>query len=109
MPDFSSSPKPCTAFPTISATPLTLGFLTPPRPLLPSSLLPRPSSPQTLATEVAHYLGLELGKIKCKRFADGEIYVQVQVSAGVRQRKGWGGAAWGSRSRVRRWAARVRG
>ncbi|GLI68222.1 hypothetical protein VaNZ11_012569 [Volvox africanus] len=34
----------------------------------------------TLANEVAHYLGLELGKIKCKRFADGEIYVQVQES-----------------------------
>jgi hypothetical protein len=29
---------------------------------------------------VASYLGLELGKIKIKRFADGEIYVQVQVS-----------------------------
>ena len=27
--------------------------------------------------EVACYLGLELGKIKIKRFADGEIYVQV--------------------------------
>ncbi len=30
--------------------------------------------------EVAQYLGVELGKIKIKRFADGEIYVQVQVS-----------------------------
>ncbi|KAG2452398.1 hypothetical protein HYH02_002641 [Chlamydomonas schloesseri] len=38
------------------------------------------TSNPTLATEVAHYLGLELGKIKCKRFADGEIYVQVQES-----------------------------
>ena len=27
---------------------------------------------------MAHYLGLELGKIKTKRFADGEIYVQVR-------------------------------
>jgi hypothetical protein len=35
---------------------------------------------QTLSAEVASYLGLELGKIKIKRFADGEIYVQVQVS-----------------------------
>ncbi|KAG2489993.1 hypothetical protein HYH03_011622 [Edaphochlamys debaryana] len=34
----------------------------------------------TLAGEVAHYLGMELSKIKCKRFADGEIYVQVQES-----------------------------
>lgn len=34
---------------------------------------------QTLSAEVASYLGLELGKIKIKRFADGEIYVQVQV------------------------------
>jgi len=33
-----------------------------------------------LSAEVASYLGLELGKIKIKRFADGEIYVQVQVS-----------------------------
>eukprot|EP00877_Chromochloris_zofingiensis_P011575 jgi/Chrzof1/6671/Cz19g05060.t1 len=35
---------------------------------------------QILAAEVASYLGLELGKIKIKRFADGEIYVQVQES-----------------------------
>jgi hypothetical protein len=34
---------------------------------------------QVLSAEVASYLGLELGKIKIKRFADGEIYVQVQV------------------------------
>lgn len=34
---------------------------------------------QALAHEVACYLGLELGGIKIKRFADGEIYVQVQV------------------------------
>lgn len=33
-----------------------------------------------LASEVAHYLGVELGKIKIKRFADGEIYVQVGES-----------------------------
>lgn len=25
---------------------------------------------------------MELGKIKCKRFADGEIYVQILVSSG---------------------------
>jgi len=33
-----------------------------------------------LSAEVAHYLGMELGKIKIKRFADGETYVQVQES-----------------------------
>jgi hypothetical protein len=38
---------------------------------------------QTLAAEVASYLGLELGKIKIKRFADGEIYVQVQVCGSI--------------------------
>lgn len=31
---------------------------------------------------MACYLGLELGGIKIKRFADGEIYVQVLVSTG---------------------------
>lgn len=35
---------------------------------------------QGLAGEVANYLGLELGKIKTKRFADGEIYVQIGES-----------------------------
>jgi len=35
---------------------------------------------QSLAAEVASYLGTELGKIKIKRFADGEIYVQVGES-----------------------------
>ncbi|THU55493.1 hypothetical protein C4D60_Mb11t07150 [Musa balbisiana] len=34
----------------------------------------------SLAQEIASYLGLELGKIKIKRFADGEIYVQLQES-----------------------------
>ncbi|XP_010919860.2 ribose-phosphate pyrophosphokinase 1 isoform X2 [Elaeis guineensis] len=33
-----------------------------------------------LAQEIANYLGLELGKIKIKWFADGEIYVQLQES-----------------------------
>lgn len=33
-----------------------------------------------LAQEMACYLGMELGKIKIKRFADGEIYVQLQES-----------------------------
>lgn len=33
-----------------------------------------------LAQEVAHYLGMDLSAIKIKRFADGEIYVQVQES-----------------------------
>lgn len=36
------------------------------------------SSNFDLAHEVAQYMGLELGKIKRKRFADGEIYVQVR-------------------------------
>ena len=36
---------------------------------------------QALAQEVACYLGLDLSHIKIKRFADGEIYVQVQVCA----------------------------
>ena len=36
--------------------------------------------PQGLAQEVACYLGLQLGGIRVKRFADGEIYVQVQES-----------------------------
>lgn len=34
---------------------------------------------QSLSQEVAQYLGLELGGVKIKRFADGEIYVQIQV------------------------------
>ncbi|VAI25838.1 unnamed protein product [Triticum turgidum subsp. durum] len=34
----------------------------------------------TLAEEIACYLGLELGRIKIKRFADGELYVQLQES-----------------------------
>ncbi|GAB2290261.1 ribose-phosphate pyrophosphokinase 1 [Dionaea muscipula] len=34
----------------------------------------------SLAQEIACYMGLELGKIKIKRFADGEIYVQLQES-----------------------------
>ncbi|GLC39095.1 ribose-phosphate pyrophosphokinase 1 [Pleodorina starrii] len=50
-----------------------------PAPLSRLRLFSGTSNP-TLAGEVAHYLGLELGKIKCKRFADGEIYVQIQES-----------------------------
>ncbi|KAI8470571.1 MAG: ribose-phosphate pyrophosphokinase [Monoraphidium minutum] len=38
------------------------------------------TSNPALAAEVASYLGTELGKIKIKRFADGEIYVQVGES-----------------------------
>jgi hypothetical protein len=45
----------------------------------PDCLRIRLSELQVLSAEVASYLGLELGKIKIKRFADGEIYVQVQV------------------------------
>eukprot|EP00850_Spirogloea_muscicola_P001521 SM000005S17318 [mRNA] locus=s5:1400905:1403730:+ [translate_table: standard] len=37
------------------------------------------ANPQ-LAQEVACYMGLELGQVKIKRFADGEIYVQLQES-----------------------------
>ncbi|GAB2230321.1 hypothetical protein Droror1_Dr00014583 [Drosera rotundifolia] len=33
-----------------------------------------------LAQEIAWYMGLELGKVNIKRFADGEIYVQLQES-----------------------------
>ncbi|MBA0689560.1 hypothetical protein Goari_007283 [Gossypium aridum] len=33
-----------------------------------------------LSQEIAWYMGLELGKINIKRFADGEIYVQLQES-----------------------------
>jgi len=33
-----------------------------------------------LSREVAHYLGMPLGEIKIKKFADGEIYVQLQES-----------------------------
>ena len=35
---------------------------------------------ETLAQEVAQYMGLSLGSIKIKRFADGEIYVQLMES-----------------------------
>ena len=38
---------------------------------------------QALAQEVAHYLGMDLSGIKIKRFADGEIYVQVQVAGNL--------------------------
>ena len=54
-------------------------------------LFPRSGSPNRLrvfagtanpdlAQEVACYLGLELGKVHIKRFADGEIYVQIGES-----------------------------
>ncbi|KAL9254244.1 Ribose-phosphate pyrophosphokinase 2, chloroplastic-like protein [Drosera capensis] len=33
-----------------------------------------------LVQEIAWYMGLELGKVNIKRFADGEIYVQLQES-----------------------------
>jgi len=38
------------------------------------------TSNKGLAQEIAACIGLELGKIEIKRFADGEIYVQVQES-----------------------------
>lgn len=37
------------------------------------------ANPQ-LSKEIACYMGLDLGKIKIKRFADGEIYVQLEES-----------------------------
>jgi N-terminal domain of ribose phosphate pyrophosphokinase len=48
---------------------------------------------QALAQEVACYLGLDLGGIKIKRFADGEIYVQVLVrTRGFLFRNQWSAA-----------------
>lgn len=38
------------------------------------------TSNPVLAQEVASYLGCELSKIKIKRFADGETYVQVGLA-----------------------------
>uniref|UniRef100_A0A0C9QTV7 ribose-phosphate diphosphokinase n=1 Tax=Wollemia nobilis TaxID=56998 RepID=A0A0C9QTV7_9CONI len=38
------------------------------------------SANPSLAQEIACYLGRDLGKIKIKRFADGEIYVQLKES-----------------------------
>ncbi|KDP30651.1 hypothetical protein JCGZ_16216 [Jatropha curcas] len=38
------------------------------------------SANPALSQEIAWYMGLELGKINIKRFADGEIYVQLQES-----------------------------
>ena len=33
-----------------------------------------------LSTEIANYLGMDLGKLTIKKFADGEIYVQINES-----------------------------
>ncbi|KAJ9135073.1 hypothetical protein P3X46_032292 [Hevea brasiliensis] len=38
------------------------------------------SANPALSQDIAWYMGLELGKINIKRFADGEIYVQLQES-----------------------------
>ncbi|KAF4404306.1 hypothetical protein G4B88_014762 [Cannabis sativa] len=38
------------------------------------------SANPSLSQEIAWYMGLELGKINIKRFADGEFYVQLQES-----------------------------
>ncbi|XP_022155557.1 ribose-phosphate pyrophosphokinase 1-like [Momordica charantia] len=35
---------------------------------------------RALSQEISRYMGLELGKVNIKRFADGEIYVQLQES-----------------------------
>jgi len=47
----------------------------------PDALFARRCGAQALAQEVACFLGLNLSNIKIKRFADGEIYVQVQARA----------------------------
>ncbi|KAK6919876.1 Ribose-phosphate pyrophosphokinase, N-terminal domain [Dillenia turbinata] len=77
--------KPC--IPVVINEPTLPGFLT-----SKSALEHSPSNNDTrlrifsgtanpaLAQEIACYMGLELGKIKIKRFADGEIYVQLQES-----------------------------
>jgi len=57
------------------ASPLASRPLPPPRPLT------SPSPPAfTCAQEVANYLGMELGQRVIKKFADGEVYVQIQES-----------------------------
>lgn len=33
-----------------------------------------------LSSEIANYLGMDLGKVQIKKFADGEVYVQIQES-----------------------------
>ncbi|MEM8809739.1 MAG: ribose-phosphate pyrophosphokinase [Cyanobacteria bacterium P01_G01_bin.38] len=38
------------------------------------------SSNLSLSREVAHYLGIDLGPMVRKRFADGELYIQIQES-----------------------------
>ncbi len=38
------------------------------------------SANQTLSQEVARYLGIDLGPMVRKRFADGELYIQIQES-----------------------------
>ncbi|MEM9904099.1 MAG: ribose-phosphate pyrophosphokinase [Cyanobacteria bacterium P01_D01_bin.44] len=38
------------------------------------------SSNPSLSREVAHYLGIDLGPMVRKRFADGELYIQIQES-----------------------------
>lgn len=38
------------------------------------------TSNSSLSQEIAYYMGVELGKINIKRFADGEVYVQLQES-----------------------------
>lgn len=54
---------------------------TQPAPVLPHRLrLFSGTANPALAQEVAHYLGLELSPIRVRRFADQEIYVQVQES-----------------------------
>ena len=47
---------------------------------------------QALSEEVVHYLGLDLGSINIKRFADGEIYCQVREEG----RRGGGGLRTGT-------------
>ena len=44
-----------------------------------------------LSTEIANYLGMDLGKLTIKKFADGEIYVQINESSELFFLEGEGG------------------
>jgi ribose-phosphate pyrophosphokinase len=75
----SSRPAPATARRAAGLAPFTTTSQQNDGPLSRLRLFAGTSNP-TLGAEVASYLGLDLGKIKVKRFADGETYVQVQES-----------------------------
>ena len=48
--------------------------------LLPCSSISKCNYPNKTQQEIANYLGMELGKVVIKKFADGEVYVQIQES-----------------------------